>query len=151
MSVVKSVLSCPWVALGTVRRGSSKLLGVEAGDGGAWCHGEGAGIVSNGCAQRRTYQLSAYCLLTYSMSLVSSWCEARRLWKLASVVPGPSSVASRRVLAASDHTHGLRTSSTAVALPTPFTHRPHPIAITTSDAFVQPEDTHDSRELHLGI
>lgn len=34
------VLSCPWVALGTVGGSCGELLGVEAGDGGA-CHCDG--------------------------------------------------------------------------------------------------------------
>jgi hypothetical protein len=42
----ESVLSCPWIALGAVRGGCSELLGVKAGDGGAWCHCDGAGGVS---------------------------------------------------------------------------------------------------------
>jgi hypothetical protein len=41
------VLSCPWVALGTVCGGRGELLGVETGDGGAWCHGDGAVGVSD--------------------------------------------------------------------------------------------------------
>jgi hypothetical protein len=48
---VGDVLSRPWVALGTVCRGSGELLRVEAGDGGA-CHGDEAVRVSS-CSARR--------------------------------------------------------------------------------------------------
>lgn len=37
----QDILSRPWVSLGAVRGGSGELLGIETGDGGAWCHGDG--------------------------------------------------------------------------------------------------------------
>jgi hypothetical protein len=45
--VKEGVLSCPRVALCTVCRGGGELLRVEAGDGGAWCHGDRAVGVSD--------------------------------------------------------------------------------------------------------
>jgi hypothetical protein len=52
------VLPCPWVALGPVGGGCGELLGVKAGDGGAWCHCDGAVTVSCEYARDKGHQLS---------------------------------------------------------------------------------------------
>ncbi len=43
---IKGVLSCPWIAFGAIGRGRGEFPGIEAGDGGAWCHVDGTARMS---------------------------------------------------------------------------------------------------------
>jgi hypothetical protein len=78
MNVRKSVLSRPWVAFGTVRGSCGELLGVEAGDGGAWCHCDETVGSADVLEEMEHVQLSPSKGSTHYESLSDSYREARR-------------------------------------------------------------------------